>query len=188
MGVFAILFVGLLVVGGGFIKKPNDTQIEEKKEIIITAKTVEIEPTIRELKVEPKEPEVVKEEIVVEPKEPEAVKEEIVVEPKEPEVVKEEIVVEPKQLELANEEIKELDSSENSVSKFSRLILYIIGGILAIIIGSYIFLRKRKVVPSNIPYDYTKKDIKEEQQPDTSEQQPDTSEQQPDEEDKNNKK
>ena len=70
-----LLIVGILYVGT-VDRQENKLEVKKNSQVLITT-TLKNNPTIEEVKVEPKEPEIIKEEVKVEPKEPETVKEEV---------------------------------------------------------------------------------------------------------------
>ena len=160
-----LLIVGILYVGT-VDRQENKLEVKQTSQVSIT-KTLKNNPTIEEVKVEPKEPELVKEEVKVEPKEPELVK----VEPKEPELVKEEVdVTEPPK-------------------NYLNLVLYIIVGLLVFFTGMYFFSNRRSGQLAGSTVDNSRVDIEENIVPDTQDQQPaeettqpETQEQQPAEE------
>ena len=73
MPIAILLFVGLIFFEAGDMQKDK---LEAKKTTqVLTTKVLKSKPSIEEVKVEPKKPELVKEEIKAEPKEPELIKE-----------------------------------------------------------------------------------------------------------------
>ena len=169
MSFFAILIFSVLVVGGTLFEKSEDNQAEKKEIEVVANKPIETKPVKEEITPEP-----VKEEIT-----PEPVKEEIT-----PELVKEEITPEPVKEEITPEPVKEvakeLDDSEDLGTNYLRLVLYIIGGLLAASTGMYFFSRKRNSTPQNFqPETIKPQPVEEEVQPETTEPQPETTEPQP---------
>ena len=189
-----LLIVGILYVGT-VDRQKNKLEVEKNSQVLIT-KTLKNNPTIEEVKVEPKESEIVKEEVKVEPNELETVKEEVKVEPKELETVKEEAKVESKEPETIKEEAKveskepelvkeEVDVTEPPKSYLS-LVLYIIVGLLVVFTGRYFFSNRRSGQLAGSTVDNSRVDIEEniasetqEQQPTEETTQPETQEQQP---------
>jgi hypothetical protein len=164
-----LLIVGILYVGT-VDRQENKLEVKKNSQVLITT-TLKNNPTIEEVKVEPKEPEIIKEEVKVEPKEPEIIKEEVKVEPKEPETVKEEVDV------------------TESPKSYLGLVLYIIVGLLVVFTGMYFFSNRRGGQLAGSTVDNSRVDIEEniasetqEQQPTEETTQPETQEQQPTEE------
>ena len=115
----------------------------------------------------------------------------IIPEPKKMEPVQEEVKPEPVQ-----EEVEKLISLEKEGINWFKLILYVLGSILFVVIGKYFYSRKKNNSSSSSSMtDYMRSKFKEEVQSDTTEQQPaqeevqsDTTEQRSVEDDENNKK
>jgi len=217
MPVAFLLIVGLLYYGSA---SNENTKIQENKPKEITAANTSQDKNLteeiktsppkkniikEENKVEPKQLEAIKEEIKVEPKKLEVIKEEIKVKPKQLEVIKEEIKVKPKQLEVIKEEIKvepkEAEQTKEAINtiapkkNYLKIVLYIIGGILAIFTGMYFFSNRKKEHTAYNPVDNSRTDIEENIEPKTQEQQPveeevkpETTEQESTNEDENNNK
>ena len=206
MGAFVIIFLSFFVAGNigdtPFNKQQEKktSQITSDKPIVektvietITPESKKIEPIKEEIKLKP-----VKEETKLEPvKEkikPEPAKEEVKLKPVEEEIkrepIKEEIKPEP-----VKEEVKELVNLENEETNWIKLILYVLGSILFVVMIRYFYTRQKNNSPSsNNVSDYMRREFKEEVQSDTTEQpaqeevQSDTTEQQSVEDDEDTKK
>ena len=215
MGAFVIIFLSFFVAGNigdtPFNKQQEKktSQITSDKPIVektvietITPESKKIEPIKEEIKLKP-----VKEETKLEPvKEkikPEPAKEEVKLKPVEEEIkrepIKEEIKPEPIKEEIkpepVKEEVKELVNLENEETNWIKLILYVLGSILFVVMIRYFYTRQKNNSPSsNNVSDYMRREFKEEVQSDTTEQpaqeevQSDTTEQQSVEDDEDTKK
>ena len=189
MGALFVIIISFLIAGGLNDKPSNKKQKEEITQISSNnpiAKKMPTEAIILEpKKMEPVQ-EVVKPEPVQEEVKPEPVQEEV-----KPEPVQEEVKPEPVQ-----EEVEKLISLEKEGTNWFKLILYVLGSILFVVIGKYFYSRKKNNSSSSSSMtDYMRSKFKEEVQSDTTEQQPaqeevqsDTTEQRSVEDDENNKK
>ena len=189
MPIAFLLIVGLLYYGSA---SNENTKIQENKPKEITAANTSQDKNLtEEIKTSSPKKNIIKEENKVEPKQLEAIKEEIKVEPKKLEVIKEEIKVEPKEAEQTKEAINTIAPKKN----YLKIVLYIIGGILAIFTGMYFFSNRKKEHTAYNPVDNSRTDIEENIEPKTQEQQPveeevkpETTEQESTNEDENNNK
>ena len=172
MGIFFALILGIIAFSG-----INENSQKNQEKIL----TTETEINKNKSSTTTSKPETIKEEIKPEPKEPETIKEETKPEPNETEPVKE--VLKP---ELIIEETKEIDDSQQQGTSWLRLALYILGPILILVIGKYLYSRLRGDSTSSSSNNFMRKEFKEEAQTDNTEQQPaqdeaqtDNTEQQP---------
>ena len=162
------------------------TSVEVEKVQVETNKVVEKKSPLIEVKSEPKKQEPIKEEVKLTPKVQEPIKEEVKTLEKKADPIKEEI---------KSETVKEIDSPDETGTSWLKLVLYIMGPILIIVLGKNLYSRIKNNSLSNKQNDYMRKEFKEKIQPETTEQQPteeeaqpETTEQQPTEEDESNNK
>ena len=183
--IFAFIF-GAFIVGN----LDNTNTIQEKKETaqVNIEKNAKKKSAILEVKPEPKTPEPIKEEIKPEPKtlepikeeikpEPktlEPIKEEIKPEPKTPEPIKEEIKPEPKTPEPKQEEVQEIDNLDEQGTSWLKLALYILGPLLAIVIGKNLYNKIKNNSSPSSASNYMRREFKEEENPAQEEVQSDT--------------
>ena len=206
MVVFLIIFFGVFVVDADVVLKKKleerkiiqtNTSKTTKKSIIpeIKIELEKQEKIVAEVKPELKEPTIIKEDIKPEPKKLEIINNKIKIEPKEPAAVKEEINTRPEEPAIIKEEVKQdliIEESNNTKNLdkseigWLKLILYILGPILIVIMGKRLFTRMRNKSSQNKTSNYMRREFKDEPKLDTSEQQPaqeetqsDPSEQQP---------
>jgi hypothetical protein len=171
MGALFVIIISFLIAGGLNDKPSNKKQKEEITQISSNNPIAKKMPT---------------EAIILEPKKMEPVQEVV-----KPEPVQEEVKPEPVQ-----EEVEKLISLEKEGTNWFKLILYVLGSILFVVIGKYFYSRKKNNSSSSSSMtDYMRSKFKEEVQSDTTEQQPaqeevqsDTTEQRSVEDDENNKK
>ena len=161
----------------------------------IEPKSNKSEPVIEKVKVVDKKPEPIVEEVKVVDKKPEPIIKEVKVVDKKPEPIAEEANVEP-----TKQDIKDVDNSDESLVNWLRLVIYMLGSILVIVTGKYLYNRIKNKLPVTSKSSFTRTEFKTEVQPETTEQklnqeetqqeaQPETTEQEPNqEEDENNKK
>ena len=184
MGLLVALILGITVVVNVVEKRSNEstnTQVENKIEVKEN-KAIKKKVPILEDKPTPKEPEPIKVEVQPDLKEPEPIKVEVQPDLKEPSLIK--------------EEVKEIESSNKQNKSWLKLVLFILGPILAIIIGKHLYSKIRNNNTTKSTSEYMRREFKEDIQTDTTEQQPaqediqtDTTEQQPaQEEDEDTKK
>ena len=187
MFIFFVLMFGLLSVD---IIKDNNLKEEEKERIQISIdKTAEKISTSVETKPELKKVEPIQEEVKLETKTLEPIKEEVKLETKIPEPIKEEVKLETKTPEPIKEEVKDTNELNTTGVDWLKLALYLLGSVLVIATGTYLYRKQSNNSLSNSSSDYAGKDFKEEIKADTTEQQlieeevqSDTTEQQPIEE------
>jgi len=169
--IFAFIF-GAFIVGN--IDKTNTTQEKKETAQVNSEKNVKNKSAIFEAKPEPKTPEPIKEEIKPEPKTPEPIKEEIKPEPKtpepikeeaKPEPIKEEIKPEPKTTEPKEEAVQEIDNLNEQGTSWLKLALYILGPLLAIVIGKNLYNRIKNNSSPSSASNYMRKEFKEEENP-----------------------
>ena len=180
MGALFVIIISFLIAGGLNDKPSNKKQKEEITQISSNNPIAKKMPT-EAIILEPKKMEPVQEVV-----KPEPVQEEV-----KPEPVQEEVKPEPVQ-----EEVEKLISLEKEGTNWFKLILYVLGSILFVVIGKYFYSRKKNNSSSSSSMtDYMRSKFKEEVQSDTTEQQPaqeevqsDTTEQRSVEDDENNKK
>ena len=165
MFIFFVLMFGLLSAES--IKDYNLKEEEKERIQISIDKTVEKISTSVETKPELKTVEPIKEEVKLETKTPEPIK----------------------------EEVKDTNELNTTGVDWLKLALYLLGSVLVIATGTYLYRKQSNNSLSNSASDYAGKNFKEEIKADTTEQQPieeevqsDTTEQQPIEEDENNNK
>ena len=181
--------------------KSTSLQIEPKSNksepVIEEVKAVDKkpEPIVEEVKVVDKKPEPIVEEVKVVDKKLEPIIKEVKVVNKKPEPIAEEANVEP-----TKQDIKDVDNSDKSLVNWLRLVIYMLGSILVIVTGKYLYNRIKNKLPVTSKSSFTRTEFKTEVQPETTEQkpnqeetqqeaQPETTEQEPNpEEDENNKK
>jgi len=171
MGALFVIIISFLIAGGLNDKPSNKKQKEEITQISSNNPIAKKMPT-EAIILEPKKMEPVQEVV-----KPEPVQEEV-----KPEPVQEEVKPEPVQ-----EEVEKLISLEKEGTNWFKLILYVLGSILFVVIGKYFYSRKKNNSSSSSSMtDYMRSKFKEEVQSDTTEQQPaqeevqsDTTEQQP---------
>ena len=169
--IFAFIF-GAFIVGN----LDNTNTIQEKKETaqVNIEKNAKKKSAILEVKPEPKTPEPIKEEIKPEPKTLEPIKEEIKPEPKTPEPIKEEIKPEPKTPEPKQEEVQEIDNLDEQGTSWLKLALYILGPLLAIVIGKNLYNKIKNNSSPSSASNYMRREFKEEENPAQEEVQSDT--------------
>ena len=177
--------------------KPATLEIERKPK--------KLEPTVEEVKAVDKKPEPIVEEVKAVDKKPELIVEEVKAVDKKPEPIVEEVKAVDKKPEPTSEEvnvgptkqdIKEVDNSDESSVNWLRLVLYMLGSILVIATGKYLYTRIKNKLSVTSKSNFIRTEFKTEVQPETTEQettqqeeQPETTEQETTEqEDENNKK
>ena len=164
--IFAFIF-GAFIVGN--IDKTNTTQEKKETAQVNSEKNAKNKSVIFEAKPEPKTPEPIKEEIKPEPKTLEPIKEEIKPEPikeeAKPEPIKEEIKPEPKTTEPKEEAVQEIDNLNEQGTSWLKLALYILGPLLAIVIGKNLYNRIKNNSSPSSASNYMRKEFKEEENP-----------------------
>jgi outer membrane biosynthesis protein TonB len=150
-----IFFLGIIFSETAI--KENSTSQQNQSTKVVVSNTVETKPVLEEVKVEPQKTEPIKEEVKVEPQKTEPIKEEVKVEPQKTEPIKEEVKVEPQKTEPIKEEVSVKETETN----YLKIILYIIGGILAIFTGAYLFSNRKSNQSSISSVDSERKDIEE---------------------------
>ena len=199
MAFFFLFVFGALVVENT-TNMSASTSVEVEKVQVETNKVVEKKSPLIEVKSEQKKLEPIKKELKPEPKKQEPIKEEVKLTPKVQEPIKEEVKTlekkaDPIKEEIKSETVKEIDSPDETGTSWLKLVLYIMGPILIIVLGKNLYSRIKNNSLSNKQNDYMRKEFKEKIQPETTEQQPteeeaqpETTEQQPTEEDESNNK
>ena len=195
MTFFIAIILGLLVAGNINDNQSKTIQKLKKTTQISTNNILKNKST--SLQIEPKsnKSEPVIEEVKAVDKKPEPIVEEVKVVDKKPETIVEEVKVEP-----TKQDIKDVDNSDESLVNWLRLVIYMLGSILVIVTGKYLYNRIKNKLPVTSKSSFTRTEFKTEVQPETTEQklnqeetqqeaQPETTEQEPNqEEDENNKK
>ena len=168
----------------------NDMLLGDHIRVILKNKSTSLQIEPKSNKSEP-----VIEEVKAVDKKPEPIVEEVKVVDKKPETIVEEVKVEP-----TKQDIKDVDNSDESLVNWLRLVIYMLGSILVIVTGKYLYNRIKNKLPVTSKSSFTRTEFKTEVQPETTEQepnqeeiqqeaQPETTEQEPNpEEDENNKK
>ena len=141
--IFAFIF-GAFIVGN--IDKTNTTQEKKETAQVNSEKNVKNKSAIFEAKPEPKTPEPIKEEA-------------------KPEPIKEEIKPEPKTTEPKEEAVQEIDNLNEQGTSWLKLALYILGPLLAIVIGKNLYNRIKNNSSPSSASNYMRKEFKEEENP-----------------------
>ena len=145
--------------------KPVPKKIESIKQESKPALKI-IEPIKQETKPAPKKIEPIKQETKSALKKIEPIKQETKPVLKEIEPTKQKV-----KRELSKEEVKNKDNLNQSLNSWLKLILYILGPILAVIIGKYFYNRLRNNTPQTGSSDYMRRKFKEKKPSDNTEQQ-----------------
>ena len=95
-------------------------------------------------------------------------------EPKTPEPIKEEIKPEPKTPEPKQEEVQEIDNLDEQGTSWLKLALYILGPLLAIVIGKNLYNKIKNNSSPSSASNYMRREFKEEENPAQEEVQSDT--------------
>ena len=175
MNIIVTLIVGFLLTVG-FDNKTREKQEEKKTTQVSISKALE-EKALEKVEVKTESQEPVQEVVKTESQDP--VQEVVKTESQEQELVQ----AENKDLKISEELGKSTDSGTNYLS----LALYIFGFILVVLIGGYIYLRKRNSTSLGRAIDNTRRDFNEkvvkvepqEQEPAVEEVKPEPQEQEP---------
>ena len=189
MPIFLALIIGILVFdnveknSNNKQKTETTTQLGIKKKPIsneLKSKTKKLESFKEEVKPVPKKIESIKQESKAASKKIETIKQETKPASKKIETIKQETKpvlkeIEPTKQEvkreLSKEEVKNKDNLNQSLTSWLKLILYILGPILAVIIGKYFYNRLKNNTPQTGSSDYMRREFKEKTPSDNTEQQ-----------------
>ena len=174
---FIAIILGMFVAGNINDNQSKTIQKLKKTTQISTKNILKNKPATLEIERKPKKLEPTVEEVKVADKKSEPIVEEVKAVDKKPEPTSEEVNVGP-----TKQDIKEVDNSDESSVNWLRLVLYMLGSILVIATGKYLYTRIKNKLSVTSKSNFIRTEFKTEVQPETTEQE--TTQ----EEDENNKK